>query len=385
MATQLYDMNIDEVSLVDKGANQEAFIVLMKKKNTKKENGEDFPSAAYAYVPDPEKPSTWKLRLWETNADKVTAVQVGRAVAALGKGFRGNKVSIPTNDLEAVKRKVLSAWLSVNSSKTREEAPDVLKILKGFSEGKTFDEVLENEETRRLLWQMVDILESSVYSILHDDNINDKPEKILETTGQFQAKLSEIMGGDTQMSKELEQKLDDLQKKYDALLEENKTLKKTTEDNDIDKSNLPEAVKKRLDDLEKNNKEQTETIAKMLDAKETEIYVAKAKSFPALAIDVAPFGEILKKVSRSLDEKEFDTLMNVLKGANEAVTKSALFAQEGSDAGGVAMGDALKKMEAATTEIQKNNPTMTKEQAFSKVMTENPKLYAEYLKDKAVN
>ena len=57
---------------------------------TKREDGQDFPAEAFAFVPDKEKPSTWKLRLWDSLEEKETAAQIGRAVAALGPGgFRG--------------------------------------------------------------------------------------------------------------------------------------------------------------------------------------------------------------------------------------------------------------------------------------------------------
>lgn len=96
------------------------------KKETKREDDEDFPAEAFAYVPDPESPSTWKLRLWDSLEEKVTAAQVGRALAALGPGgFRGNRVEIPAADLPAVRRKVLAAWRSVHEPDA--EVPDVLK------------------------------------------------------------------------------------------------------------------------------------------------------------------------------------------------------------------------------------------------------------------
>lgn len=123
MPQQLSKVELDEVSLVDSGAAQHSKIVITKRM-TKTEAGVDFPSAAYAYVPDPESPSTWKLRLWETPESKVTARQVGMAVAALGAGFRGNKVEIPSGDMAAVKAKVRAAWKSVHGE--GDEMPDVL-------------------------------------------------------------------------------------------------------------------------------------------------------------------------------------------------------------------------------------------------------------------
>lgn len=95
---------------------------------TKKEgDAGNFPSSDYAYVPDPNKPSTWKLRLTATPGGKPDSGIVGAAVAALGKGFRGNKVAIPAGDLAAVKAKVKSAWKTANPDKEDEDLPPVLK------------------------------------------------------------------------------------------------------------------------------------------------------------------------------------------------------------------------------------------------------------------
>ncbi len=85
----------------------EAMVWLKLQEAQKTEDGEDYPAAAFAYVPDPEKPSEWKLRLWEDSEKKVTRAQLGRAAAALSPGgFRGQKVSIPSADLPTVKRKI---------------------------------------------------------------------------------------------------------------------------------------------------------------------------------------------------------------------------------------------------------------------------------------
>lgn len=94
---------------------------------TKRENGKDFKPGDYAYVPDSSKPSTWKLRLTNTPGGDPDPNIVGAAVAALGKGFRGNKVQIPSSDRAKVVAKVRNAWKSANKGKPEEEMPDVLK------------------------------------------------------------------------------------------------------------------------------------------------------------------------------------------------------------------------------------------------------------------
>jgi len=99
---------------------------------TKTEGGAAFPAAAFAYVPDPKTPAGWKLRLWKTPGGGPDAGIVGAAIAALGQGFRGNKVSIPAADLAGVKAKVRAAWTKANLDKSADTMPAALK--EGYSE-----------------------------------------------------------------------------------------------------------------------------------------------------------------------------------------------------------------------------------------------------------
>lgn len=74
---------------------------------TKTDNGAEYPSSAYAYVPDAQQPSTWKIRLWETPEAKVTVAQLGRAAAAMSSGgFRGEQAEIPEADVAKVKARI---------------------------------------------------------------------------------------------------------------------------------------------------------------------------------------------------------------------------------------------------------------------------------------
>jgi hypothetical protein len=124
---------IGEISAVDRPAQAGATADITKndvdKAQTKTEDGKNYPSSDYAYVPDPEKPSTWKLRLTSTPGGDPDPRIVGAAAAALGPGFRGNKVQIPQADREKVKAKVRSAWKEANPDKETSEMPDVLKSL----------------------------------------------------------------------------------------------------------------------------------------------------------------------------------------------------------------------------------------------------------------
>jgi len=76
---------------------------------TKTDGGQEFTADAYLYVPDPESPSTWKLRIEETPG-KVTVAQLGRAAAALGPGFRGQRVELPPDERRKAAKKLIGLY-----------------------------------------------------------------------------------------------------------------------------------------------------------------------------------------------------------------------------------------------------------------------------------
>lgn len=110
---------------------------------TKTENGEEYPPEAYLYVPDPDKPSTWKLRVWESPSLKVTRRQLGMAAAALGKGFRGNRVDLPPDERKAMARKLVSLYRRIGVPDD-EIPPDILRLA-GISTSR--DDLVEVEAT----------------------------------------------------------------------------------------------------------------------------------------------------------------------------------------------------------------------------------------------
>lgn len=124
----------DEEDLMDLQERKEFRAFLLQKVGNifadakcKTENGDCYPASDYAFVPDPELPSTWKLRLTSSPGGDPDAGIVGAAVAALFKGFRGNKVEIPSDKRDEVLGKVKSAWLKANPDKTADDLPEQLK------------------------------------------------------------------------------------------------------------------------------------------------------------------------------------------------------------------------------------------------------------------
>lgn len=144
---------------------------------TKKEGDENLPASAYAYTPDPAKPSTWKLRIDD-------ATHVSAAVAAIGKGFRGQKVAIPAADLPAVKKAIRAAWLKHYPKKTQKDLPPILR-----NEGKAM-----NDEERKAAIDSVmeccpDVWDQETLNELKDDQL-ERVQKRSEHMSQQEAVLN---------------------------------------------------------------------------------------------------------------------------------------------------------------------------------------------------
>ena len=97
----------------------------------KTEDGKQFPAGDYAYVPDPARSSTWKLRLTSEPGGAPDPGIVGAACAALGAGFRGRTVEIPGEDRAKVVAKVRAAWREANPGKSDDEMPMAIHLSTG--------------------------------------------------------------------------------------------------------------------------------------------------------------------------------------------------------------------------------------------------------------
>lgn len=168
------DIELDQESqelleTISKGVEKEDL-----EKATKQVGGESLSASAYAYTPDKEKTSTWKLRIDDAN-------HVRAAVAALGEGFRGNKVEIPSDDLASVKSKVRSAYRKFFPDN---ETPEVLKSLD--------TESLELESPKDTT--IVDKGDSPQH-INNEDNMSDNKqvEELLKAQEAQEAKIAELL------------------------------------------------------------------------------------------------------------------------------------------------------------------------------------------------
>ncbi|MBU2249597.1 MAG: ChaB family protein [Gammaproteobacteria bacterium] len=121
---------------------------------TKTEDGASYPAAAFAYVPDPETPSGWKLRIWESLERQVTRGQLGKSAAALSPGGSLGKTSqMPATEVSAAKRKIRAEYRRlevpdeeiprwVKETESRTIISDVISLAEATISGKGVAQVI---------------------------------------------------------------------------------------------------------------------------------------------------------------------------------------------------------------------------------------------------
>lgn len=130
-------------------------------KAVKTDDGKEFSASAYLVVPGKKKPSTWKLRI-EEEPGKATVAQLGRAAAALGPGFRGQKVELPADERKAAAKKLIGKYRSMDVEDG--DVPEYLWGMAGMKKPEkekaavTKQEPVDAESNGRRL-QIIDLLD----------------------------------------------------------------------------------------------------------------------------------------------------------------------------------------------------------------------------------
>ena len=124
----------------------------------KTEEDVEYPARCYAYVPDAEQVSTWKLQLCNEDLE-ITREQLGRAAAAFSEGgFRGQPVELPRDEIGKVKRRIRSEYEKLGVE--REDMPEGIKEM---------DTVVDDEKMNKDLAAILRELAEAVAQIDNDD------------------------------------------------------------------------------------------------------------------------------------------------------------------------------------------------------------------------
>lgn len=138
---------------------------------------------------------------------------------------------------------------------------------------------------------------------------------------------------------------------------------------EIDKSELPEAVVKALDEAA----ELRTRVAKMEREQRAATFVKKAEEFGHIA-GAAELGPVLEAIDRACPD-EAKLLDQYLKAANARINESGLFKELGSD--GEPAGDDPTAQTEALVKKYMDDEKLSRPDAIRKVFTERPELWQE--------
>lgn len=256
--------------------------------------------------------------------------------------------------------------------KTKKEVPEIVnKAISAFvsKQMRTFNEIISDRQTIDTLFEYQSAWNDSFYSILFDDDVVDKPEQIATVTEEFLTALSDIRKSyeENDMTvEELQTKVEELQKDIDdkvsketELVKEIETLSKKieeltkTEEKEITKEEIPEAIQKVLEERDILLKAQAAEIEKMKDEQLTSLYIAKAQDMNAIG-NVEEIGSLLKSIAKA-DTNLAEKVESVFKTCHTKLTEGGLFKEMGASGSDTnAPEDLIKKKAEA---LMESDPT----------------------------
>lgn len=389
---QLEDLTIEEGSLVDKGDNPEAHVMLFKRAEGKKEET----------VSDEKKKTFFeKLKAWVGKTEPRTTSEILAEDNFREEFFKARMAFMDSvhSILDGADRDQMGPLLQQSvqefSSIAREltaqmtkAAPDAAKDLSSILDRMVAAVSIQgvndpNEVSKRAEFAgaLEDLERFEVPSDVGKAEETKMPEPTSHTKS-FEELLKGIEDEDTRKAfaaahtAELEKAkaskpkppfMDDEDK------EEEKDGKKKSAPSD-----LPESVQKAMEAMQKQNADLAAKVAKLEDEKAEASFVAKAREMAGdVAIDVNELGSILKTAHES-DPATAEKLEGMVKGLiAQAAKGQALTDSIGSAGGGRGAPTGPEaELEKKAEEIRKADPTLSESAAYVKAMDLNPELAA---------
>lgn len=330
MPQVLSNIKLDEVAVVDNGANPGAEIKLLKRKEIDKDNNKQE----------------------ETEENKEVAKSTGI------KEILKNKI------------KVFKSFLMNNmayevEAQEDEDAPAM-----------SFNDKLEESSAMAMTYDVLNQVDklyntlcASLYSIMDDPEVADKPTLIQESIKQFQDAIQTMLD-ESQVNKQS-------QPQGDSKMPVEQT-EEVTKSADVDIAKRLQEIEKQNEEFKKKAQEQEAVIAKMQDEKETQEFISKAANYQSLPIEKNKLGLILKEASRHLSAEANSDLMTLIEACNKSL--NLITKQFGSDNGATEVG-VVNKLNAMAQEIAKQEG-ISFEKAFVKAQDQNPELKKQLVEER---
>jgi len=375
LATKLKGLSVDEGSLVDKGANKEALVMLFKRHL----DGGDAPDDENEGLLEKFLGYFKNLTSEEGSVGKAEDTELQDEIQKLDAKLLVDIGNIVGTDDEAKLSSIRVALEDYFERLTGEPAPAKKTDEKPFSGAtKPFGSDKEDEDNDE------------------DDDDDEKSKKKTRMkkgsdSMSITDEVREELGDDVQeYLTELEKRADDSNKVEELeakVAELEKAAEETGEDEEVDIwKGVSSEVKQQFEDLQKKA-ETAESVAKA--EKEMRIskeFEEKAAQFPKIG-SVEEVSAMLRQ-AYDVNQESGEKLEQTFKAAAEKIDANDHLTKELGQSGDVASGgDAWDKIEALAEKLVEKDDDMSQEQAVSKILKtkEGKKLYDDYQTERSVN
>lgn len=358
MAKRLRKLLINRVDLVPAGANPDAHIMLYKAADSPSVEKQEYDESDHLPLTTEQilqRNALWSQ--WHPLWDAFTS-SVWEVMSCCEDAAHHAPILMQSIDQFATKAHDLLSGLGL----VDKAAP----LFDLFAEVEKAGRVMSGRRMQRLKDAM-----TTLQAILDDAMVSSSPKE------KTPAAKGDRMPEKTQ--DEATKRAETAEARVKELEAENATLKKHLEPEPTEEEylkSLPEAMRKRWEENERQTKEALATAQEEKDKRERREYIEKAVGYRSLGMVPDDDWETLQAIDK-LDVKPRTRLLHLLKSANEALGKSALFREMGHQLPS-GNGTAWSTAEALAVEMVTKGQAATKEQAIVKVFEQNPELRRQY-------
>lgn len=348
---ELQELEINEGSLVDKGDNPEAHVMLFKREQ------ENAPRGLFR-------------KLWNWAVSGTEKASPETAFAELRLSLLGEVEAVMDNaapgDVDAQLAKAVAEHIERADKLTEKHSPEWTGHFADLLDrmARSVSSPQEQGADRAEFVKAIAELESFSFSVAEEKTMQDA-EKTLDAappSPPVEVVAVESEKAETKGSDKEPEKMDHE--------EEEEEMKEDTQ-------KAAEAIEKRMVELEKRAQEAEAQLAKMLDEKRGAEFVAKAKTIVPAGVDHAELGAALK-AAHDHSSVEGERLERLFSALAAQVQHGELLAVAGSEAPVGKAHNAHERLEAIAAEIVKaSGGKVSHAAAYDQAMNQNPELAAE--------
>lgn len=386
MGTQvnkLSNLEIDEISLVDRGANQHA-AVLISKRDDQVAKQNPTPSGLHVDQPLQVVRRKKKDKKHPDEIDKAIAKRLYIEADSVDDlvGLRGGQADQPL-DPSQYEDGQLNADGELPDDWPEDQAYDDPQQIEG-------QEITDGPGQPGMDPGMPGMAGSEEEFEPTDEELElpELPEEVVDYINELESTIDELLGKDD-LSVEEGDKMSPFGKSFDL-------------DDEFEGDDLFVELSKALDELDEEDAYNRDLVAKALDivtendgrvAEAEEIAKAErdlrltrefgevAKSLGSnLPVDPVEFGSVLKSLAEGLDRDDYEYVVDTFEAANRLAGDSSIFDEFGKS--GAYETDLYSQVRAEAEQLVSKGD-VSHEQAISKIYEENPDLYDEYLSERS--